>query len=866
MYDRDSPSNEALPAALPAGEGDQPDRLIVALRDVGADDLPLAGGKGANLGELLRAGFRVPDGFVITTAAYAALLQGTDLADRLAVILAADGGNTESAESIDRTEDGSTIRAAFAATRMPAAVRAEIVAAYRPFAGRPLAVRSSATAEDLPGAAFAGQQDTYLNVLGEEALLEAVRNCWASLWTDRAMSYRARQGIAPQDVAIAVVVQTMVPADAAGVLFTANPVTGRRDEIVIDAGRGLGEAVVSGQVTPEHYVLAPDGRLRQWSPGEQQTPRSHSAGTTAEVTPPSTSRRILTAAQLAELAAIGRRAAGHFGRPQDMEWAVADGTVYVLQARPMTALPPEPPAVPAIHLNPFQKKLGPFFAEMFQNRPYPLDVDGWLKHVIIAMLHRMAGSVGVAFPSLSKLLPEEDGVVVALVPPIPHPTLKVLAAPLSVARRVRRFHPEVWTRDQRFLEFLRQAERIKSHELRGMTWPQLLAEARAIFAVTGVIADLRVSYLPASFLPQAPLRLILLVLGKIRLASLLITGAETRTEQANRGLETLATQVRETPGLARAFDELDPADLLDRLSTDETFTGFDRNFRAFLVEYGHRETVSLVLSSSPTWSDAPEVVLGLIKVLVTSKVHASADQTGDAMRELLKHPALRNRLIRQLTLRAVEGSKTGTAFREDSHFYLTRLLPALRRVYAEMGERLVGAGIVERSGDVFHLRFEELSGMADPASLSTGEKQHIRDLVTTRAAKRAALAAVPLLDPEALFGVRVGADGALLTGTGASRGSATGPVRIIREAARFGTLRSGEILVCAYTNPAWTPLFQRAAAVVVDTGGMGSHAAIVAREYGIPAVMGTGNGTSILADGQRVTVDGTLGRVFEAQS
>ncbi len=853
MYDPEIPSNDA--------------RLVVTLRDVGADDLPLAGGKGANLGELLRAGFRVPDGFVITTAAYAALLQRTDLADRLAAILAAGDGNTGNTGLNDYTEDGSAIRAAFAATPMPAAVRAEIVAAYRRFAGRPVAVRSSATAEDLPGAAFAGQQDTYLDVLGEEALLEAVRNCWASLWTDRAMSYRKRQGIAPQDVAIAVVVQTMVPADAAGVLFTANPVTGRRDEIVIDAARGLGEAVVSGQVTPEHYVLAPDGRLRQWAPGEQQTPRSDAAGTTADGIPPSSWGRILTAAQLIELASIGRRAAGHFGRPQDMEWAVADGTVYVLQARPMTALPPEPPAVPDVHLNPFQKKLGPFFAEMFQIRPYPLDVDGWLKHVIIAMLHRMAGSVGVAFPSLSTLLPEEDGVVVALVPPVPHPTVRVLAAPVSVVRRVRRFRPQDWMRDPRFIDFREHAERLKNHDPQAMTWAQLLAEVRTIFAVTGAIADLRVSYLPASFLPQAPLRLILLFLGKLRLAPPLLAGAETRTEQANRGLETLATEVRETPALARAFDELEPAELLGRLSTDETFADFDRRFRAFLAEYGHRETVSVVLSSSPTWVDAPEVVLGLIKVLISSRGQASVDQTGDALRELLAHPALRNPQLRQVTLRAVEGSKIGTAFRDDSHFYLTLLLPALRRAYAEMGERLEGAGIVERSDDVFHLRFEELSGMADPAGLSTEEKQRIRDVMTTRAAKRAALAAVPLLDPEALFGVGgAGANGALLTGTGASRGSATGPVRIIREAAQFGTLRSGEILVCPYTNPAWTPLFQRAAAVIVDTGGMASHAAIVAREYGIPAVMGTGNGTRILTDGQRVTVDGTLGRVVDAQN
>jgi pyruvate,water dikinase len=208
------------------------------------------------------------------------------------------------------------------------------------------------------------------------------------------------------------------------------------------------------------------------------------------------------------------------------------------------------------------------------------------------------------------------------------------------------------------------------------------------------------------------------------------------------------------------------------------------------------------------------------------------------------------------------------AFREDSHFYATKAIPPLRRAYRELGRRLVLAGVLDEPDGIYHLRFEELESIADddggalPASL----RDRFRPLVLARAAKRRGLEGIPLLDPALLFGRghrgRRQAEGVLVSGTGASRGQATGPVRVIRAPDEFGRLRGGEVLVCPYTNPAWTPLFQRAAAVVVDAGGLGSHAAIVAREYGIPAVMGTGSGTSTLVDGQRVLVDGTRGVVL----
>ncbi|HEX2140498.1 MAG TPA: PEP/pyruvate-binding domain-containing protein, partial [Woeseiaceae bacterium] len=360
--------------------------LVGRLAGFGAGDIASAGGKGANLGELIRNGFPVPEGFVVTTQAYAELLDSTPLGAKLAGLL-------------ESGADGARIRAEFATTTVPPKIRAAVAEAYARLGSKPVAVRSSATAEDLPGAAFAGQQDTYLNVVGEDAVIQAVVDCWASLWTDRAIAYRQRQGIDPQEVAIAVVVQEMVPAETAGVMFSANPITGERSEIVVDASSGLGEAVVSGLVTPDHYVLDSAGRLRAYAPGRHEVAiRANDDGGTTASQASADLQQTLDPARLGELAQLARRAAELFGRPQDMEWSAVGDQVYVLQSRPMTALPPQP-----LKLNRFQKLMGPFFLEMFTQRPYPLDVSGWMDKGIGAMLRGMAGSVGVRFPTIEQL-------------------------------------------------------------------------------------------------------------------------------------------------------------------------------------------------------------------------------------------------------------------------------------------------------------------------------------------------------------------------------------------------------------------------------------------------------------------------------
>jgi phosphoenolpyruvate synthase/pyruvate phosphate dikinase len=337
--------------------------LVLPLQKLGRGDLAVAGGKGANLGELVRAGFPVPPGFVVSTAGYDRFVARNDLDKTIARALYED--------------DGAAVRAAFEAAPIPPEVEEEILAAYRQLGYSPVAVRSSATAEDLPEAAFAGQQETFLNVVGTEALLDAVRRCWASLWTDRAIAYRQRQDIDQWTVKIAIVVQRMAAADVAGVLFTANPVMGARDEVVIEASPGLGEAVVSGLVTPDHFVL----RKRWWGwsiverrPGRREVViRARSGGGTEHIeNAADTDVPALPDRALRRLARLGAAIERHFGRPQDIEWAWANGELVILQARPITALPE-----PLPRLSKLQQMIASNFAELLPVRPYPLEMTTW---------------------------------------------------------------------------------------------------------------------------------------------------------------------------------------------------------------------------------------------------------------------------------------------------------------------------------------------------------------------------------------------------------------------------------------------------------------------------------------------------------
>jgi pyruvate,water dikinase len=617
-------------------------------------------------------------------------------------------------------------------------------------------------------------------------------------------------------------------------MFTADPISGDRETIMVEASSGLGEAVVSGTVMPDHYLLDDQGRIREFQSGD----------------PDRTQR--LPDQVLTDLAQLGIAVAEHFGRPQDIEWAYADDQIWLLQARPMTALPPPP-----VTLNAAQRRMGTILLDYVPVRPYPIDMSTWLPYGPAGMMAKVTARFGIRDPFDEFLVEDEYGVVDRLVPRSPQPTPAVLLAPWRIVRLAHRYDPGRWTEDPRFAEFLARVQKLAAQDLKIMPWSGLKTIPRQALAADDPIGELRIDYLPRAGLALLRLFIALRLLRRSALLADLII-AHTRTTDANRALEGLAARARENPRLREAVDTLDPTALA-------AYPEFEAEFAAYLAEFGHRETVTPILATPPTQGEAPETVLALIKVLIAEPPgppkehdHALSDH---ALSELLKHPLLRGPRQRARIQRWVEAARAGVALREDSHFYFLMPLPILRKSLLEMGRRLCDAGVLDEPEQVFHLRLEELEAIEDPAALADPEK--LRATMLRRAARREELAGVRLIDPAAVFPQCYDGD-ALIAGTPASNGTATGPVKIIRGPEEFDRLAAGDILVCPYTNPAWTTLFQRVAAVVVDSGGQGSHAAIVAREYGIPAVMGTGVGTSVLADGQLVTVDGSTGRVLAA--
>ncbi|GAA1469320.1 PEP-utilizing enzyme [Nocardiopsis exhalans] len=859
--------------------------LVAPLNAFGADDLTTVGGKAANLGELLRAGLPVPEGFVVTTGAYTAVAESVGLAELIAAVdrsptdqVPTGRGAVQEGSEQEGTGPGpADLRAAVVGAAVPEQLRADIVAAY----GRlgedvPVAVRSSATAEDLPGAAFAGQQDTYLNVVGAEAVVDAVRRCWASLWTDRAVAYRRERSVDQTEVRIAVVVQAMVDSEVAGVMFTADPVSGARDRIVVDAGAGLGEAVVSGLVTPDHYLLDERGRVLEWTPGRGEAViRSVEGGGVRHEDRPAggagSRKALLSEGQLSVLAAHARTVAEHFGRPQDIEWALSDQRFRIVQARPMTALPP-----PSTPLNRRQRLQASVLTEYLPVRPYPMDVSSWLGRGPAEMMREITAYYGLV-GAFQDYLREEDGVVVQLVPPSPRPAPRAVLTPWKLARKARRFRPADWAADPRHAAFLAEADALDALDLPALPWDELVEVPERALALMAPCRDLRIDYLPGTGLALARMVVTTGLLGRRNLLADLLGGARTRTDDSNEALRTLAERVRAMPELYRLFTEREPAGILAALREEAGtgFEGFHAELDSFLREYGRRETTSPLLVSPPTLAESPEVVLGLVRSLldqaegpgsgepVGEAPAGTASRSARALEQLLEHPLLHGRRTRARVERWLRAAQDAVAFREDTHFYFTAMLPALRRSLLEMGARLRRAGVLEEDFDLFHLRLEEVLEVTDAAAIPDVQAQRLRTLVRERAAKRAELAGVPMIDPARAFPRGENGD-ALVTGSPASSGRVSGPARIIREAEDFHRLQKGDVLVCPYTNPAWTPLFQRAAAVVVDSGAIASHAAIVAREYGIPAVMGTGTGTSVLTDGDVVTVDGGSGRITRA--
>jgi rifampicin phosphotransferase len=859
--------------------------------EIRKDDIALAGGKGANLGELSHAGLPVPPGFVVTTTAYDAFVEANGIGDAImgrALVTRAD-------DPAGFEEVADEIRALFSRGKVPEAMADEIRAAYQVLGDdgkAPVAVRSSATAEDLPGMSFAGQQETYLNVRGAEALLDRVKNCWASLWTARAMAYRARQGVDEATVSLAVVVQRMVESDAAGVMFTANPSNGRQDQATISAAWGLGESVVSGSVTPDSIVVERgSGRVLSRDTANKEVMSVYAEGGTAQKSVPEALQRqpVLDDEAAATLTRFGATIEHEYGTPQDIEWALVGGEFFIVQSRPITALP-EPMADPPTDWSVPVPKGTYWRASIVEQMPDPLSP-------------LFADLASASVPrSLDKLMEELFGSSVFREGDLSFPTVngyayyyyslgafwRLLArspAAFRLLMESREGGAVVRWREYARPRYARTVEDWEANSPDDLQANELLAGARELLdAGTEYYTSVQ-TIIPLAYLSEA-----LFTTFYNRLlrregdppAQTFLLGFESMPIRAEKSLYDLATWSREHPDLARTLAGTSSERILDLLGAEVPPSGVDSEvwrqwrsrFQSHLDRYGH--AVYNLDFVYPVPADDPTPLFDTLRFYLRGegqnpheRQRGTAARREEATRVVLERlDAPRGNLFSRL----LEWAQSVAPVREDALADVGLAWPVMRRMLLELGHRLVEAGAVEKQADVFWLRWDELEDTA--GSLDAGETQlaSLAEPVEQRKMLWRGQRRVtpPQLLPRGMWlevferlmpAASEEQTGDTIKGVAASGGQVTAPARVLSGPEDFGQMQPGEVLVAGITTPAWTSLFAIASAVVTDVGGPLSHSSIVAREYDIPAVLGTGVATRRIRSGQSVQVDGDAGTV-----
>ena len=887
-------------------------KLTLPLGDVDRTTLPIVGGKAANLGELMRAGLPIPDGFCVTTTAYELVTEGVSLDPILE-----DLAHTHADDTSRLAELAAAARTALLAAPVPSTVTEAIVETYRKLGNgtsAPVAVRSSATAEDLPHASFAGQQDTFLNVVGADAVLDAVRLCWASLWTDRAVSYRASNGIDHRSVRLAVAVQRMVEATVAGILFTANPLTGRRRQAVIEASPGLGEAVVSGAVNPDHFVVnTTTGEIVERRPGDKQVAiRAVAGGGTQRVKLTGREEESsLRDAQVHALAALGVRVEAHYGAPQDTEWAIdTDGGSWLLQARPITTLFPLPTATPAT-----DDDLRVYFSFSVAQGVYrpltPMGLQAF--RLIFSALAALAGRpprdpcTGPAF------FAEAGGRIFADITPALRSTLGRRVLDLVTRNMEARTTPILqslaadprlapvaarrWPILRAVLSVLIRG-RIPLHAVQALLRPSaararvagLVAEIRTLGDVPQDADSTRRLYTVERLLLRVPPRILpgpgpvfATGMGASALAGKLLGNLATADERwaVLRGLPynpttemdlalwTLAREIGTDPDATRIVRET-PSEQLARDYHDGALPPkLQTSLTNFLRSYGHRGVAEIDLGLPP-WSEDPTYIIGILTnylrlddpdLAPDVQFRRAATEAKEMVAELTRRAARKGRLRGRLVGFCLRRARALAGLREMPKFCIVLLFAQVRALLWPVGEELAKAGRLESAEDIFFVTLPEARAALVGDDLRSVVRE--RRASYTREVQRRHVPRVLLSDgtePAAETHDALGAADGILQGTPASGGVATGLARVILDSSG-ASLEPGEILVAPSTDPGWTPLFLTASGLVMEMGGAMSHGSVVAREYGIPAIVGVPDATGRIITGQQITVDGSTGTI-----
>jgi pyruvate,water dikinase len=861
-------------------------RYVLDFEEVDQTQVAVVGGKGALLGELSRIeGIRVPAGFCVTTDAFQRILaQAQSIDDRLDRLSRLEPDDTEAIRALSaevrRELEGIAIPDDLGSAITRALARLGERAAY--------AVRSSATAEDSPTASFAGQHDTYLNVVGRPAILEHVSRCWASLFAERAVSYRLRSGFDHRKVPMAVVVQRMVFPQAAGILFTADPVTSNRKVVSVEASFGLGEALVSGVVNADIYRVR-DGTVvaKAVARKELAVDASPAGGTVQRAIEPGRQEEpALTDAQVVRLAQLGRRIEAHFGRPQDIEWCLVDDGFQIVQSRPITTLFPIPVAddeenhvyVSVGHqqmmtdpmkplglslwqltaLVPMHEAGGRLFVDVTQRLASPATRAGLLE-----ALGRSDPLIGDALQTVLergdfiRSLPDKDPPAPGVAPPGGTPA-PIKTDPTIVA--------ELIGRNEASIAALKRDIRTKSGSaLLDFVLADIQELRRILFDPQS--HQVFMSAMEATWWLNGRLQA---WLGEKNAADTLTQSVPHNvTSEMGLALLDVADVIRAHPNVVTFLQHVSNDNFLDDLAELEGGREARDAIRAYLDRYGMR-CVGEIDITKPRWCERPStlvpMILGNIKNFERGagkrRFEQGRQEAWNKEQELLERLRVLPDWERKAeeTKRKIDLVRTFIGYREYPKYGLVSRYLVYKQALLEEAERLVQADVLRGREDIFWLTLQELHDVVRTHQVDDqliGRRKDAFSYYEALTPPR-----VLTSDGEVIAGAyrRDDLPAGALIGLPVSTGTVEGRARVILDIAK-AELEAGDILVTAYTDPSWAPLFVAIKGLVAEVGGLMTHGAVIAREYGLPAVVGVQDATRLIRDGQRIRVHGTDGYV-----
>jgi len=878
---------------------------VISLDASQSIDETMVGGKAMSLCRMKRVGLPVPRGFCITAAAFREHLESNNLVGQIKT--AADKLNLASVENSNAIL--AEIRQVIINAPLAGELLNQIENRYRTLAAGRLAVRSSAMAEDLPEHSFAGQYETYLGIVSLADCIDAVKKCWTSLWTERAYNYRQKNGFDHLVVNMAVIIQSLIEADASGVLFTVDPRYGPSGNIVIEACFGLGQALVSGKVTPDRFVIhkknlrllfrAISEKKIEYVIDEEGELREQTAAYEKSTT------WSLNKKQIKSLARLARKIEAEFGCPQDIEWAVYKNKIYLLQSRPITVMPQEsscedrqiwcssparevmPDVITPVTQSMLLGVMGQeFFDSVFHvlccsRGDYPLysiiagrlyfNANPWgtLFRVVPGVrnfdLMIFAGSNKDLREGTEKLLtaPDEDlpDLKFSLLRFIVKLPLTIIGVLFNTPKKGQRLLAKINAKNEKWsrldISSLSAAQITKCCQELILDFREIVGHIMYLFSIFVVLPIL--DKVCTKWLSEDST-----CMGR------LLAGLEGMND-AVAGLELwkLATSADTNPDVKHLIlSDNDWGTIQLKLAQTDPGKDFLKNWDDFMDRHGHHCRAELELYNR-RWSETPDYILKLLRSYITqigkidpiqnfNNLAQKRQQLEQQCREKLRNP-LKRMIFNQLLVRSQQGS----IFRENVKSEVIKSITAMRKTLVELGKKLSEKGIIRNQDDIFFLQFEEIeSAVQDNAGFDM-----YHDIATRRAGYDKNKTIMPpdvvfgKFDPDKYVPEPVDANIETLNGLGVSPGVTTGKARVILRADTDEQVLAGEVLVAPFTDPGWTPYFVTAAAIVMDQGGILSHGSIVAREYGIPAVVNVGAATRIIKTGQTIQVDANRGVV-----